>query len=192
MAATTTAGRKRAPAGMSTPNIFTIDVDEVEVEVLIEKVLAATSEISLLAFLEQDVEAFFHADIQNRFNDEGDAKSGPWEPLQPATINIRQSLGFGDGPINVRTGELKEFLLGDYDSFAGLGWAEMNVPGDPKDPVTARKLETAQRGNPSNPIPNFGPTPPRPVLALAEVDMWRLLEMLQIHIIHRVMGSVIV
>jgi len=39
-----------------------------------------------------------------------------WAPLKPRTIEIRLSLGFGEGPILVRTGSLKAAMLDESNS----------------------------------------------------------------------------
>lgn len=107
--------------------------------------------------------------------------SGAWESLSPATENIRESLGYNPStPINRRTNEMFEFLTNDSPSvnaeFSSSGMtAEMNYPGDTASPRIDEKIKTAQQGRATNPIPNFGPTPPRPVLGAGIGDMEALL-----------------
>jgi hypothetical protein len=173
------------------PKMATIDVivdvkDPVE---FVHKIIDATSGVSLVAFLENEATFHFHDDIESRFEEEGDVKSGFWKPLSDATVDIRRSYGFDDGPINVRTGEFKEFMLGDYD-VRGFGtYAEMDVPGTPRDPILQAKLETAQQGRSTNPIPEFGPTEARPVLAVSEMDLMKLVELLEFHIVTWAVGQ---
>lgn len=162
--------------------VLNFDIDTMEVQALLDRFELSLSGISLVMFLENDATKFFHDDIESRFEEEGDAKSGFWEPLHDATIDIRRADGWGDGPINDRTGALKEFLLGDYDVFSGGNWAEMNVPGSPGDSKTAQKLATAQQGATNNPL-GYGDTVARPVLAISEMDLFKLIELLEYHIV---------
>ena len=164
-------------------NVVEIDVDVLDTIAFVHAIIAATSGTSIVAFLENQASAYFRDDIESRFEEEGDAKSGFWKPLADATVDIRRQYGFGDGPINVRTGEFKEFMLADYDVIAGGDFAEMNVPGDAPDPILKEKLTTAQKGKSTNPIPEFGPTPARPVLAISEMDVMQLIELLEFHIV---------
>lgn len=45
------------------------------------------------------------------FQSEGAAGRGPWPALSPRTIAERRRLGFGPGPILVRTGQLRDHVL---------------------------------------------------------------------------------
>lgn len=45
------------------------------------------------------------------FTTEGAAGRGKWARLSPVTIRERRRLGFGDGPIHVRTGQLRDHVL---------------------------------------------------------------------------------
>jgi hypothetical protein len=47
--------------------------------------------------------------VAARFDTEGDAASGKWVPLAESTIERRIAEGFSSGPINVRTGGLREW-----------------------------------------------------------------------------------
>lgn len=115
-------------------------------------------------FVRGEVTEFFQQDIENRFSSEGDAKTGAWAPLKPATITIRASEGYGPGPINVRSGELKSFMSGPYPVFVDSpGSVIIDVPGDAPPGVEA-KFKTAQGGSTNNPL-GYGNTPARPVLA---------------------------
>lgn len=176
--------------GAGRSQTVSIDIDSIEVRALLERFERAVGQASLVLFLEGPATKFFHDDIESRFEEEGDAKSGFWQPLRDATIDIRRADGFGDGPINVRTGEFKEFMLSDYDVFGGTMWAEMNVPGSPGDSQTATKLATAQQGSNDNSL-GYGPTPARPVLAVSEMDLFALVGLLQIHILEYALAGLI-
>lgn len=170
-----------------------VDVESYDVDQLLRDLQTSISGPSLNKFLEEDAAKFFRDDIESRFNEEGDPLSGFWPELSEATVNIKRDLPDLQGSpeqINIRTGELLAFVTGDYDTFVGADWAMMNVPGDPPDPITAIKLKTAQQGSDNNPIPNFGPTPARPVLAISEMMMGTLLGMLEAHIIQTLVGSI--
>lgn len=143
---------------------------------------------ALAVFLQTQGQEFFHHDIEDRFNEEGDPKVGFWAPLKDATISIRESLGFGDGPINRRTDEMFDALMGDYPVSMGPAYAEMKVPGPVSD-LAARKIETAQHGAAFNPVGWFGPTPPRPVLAVSEMDAQALMELYQVFFVAEMMSE---
>jgi hypothetical protein len=104
--------------------------------------------------------------VNRRFVNEGDDASGPWQPLSPATEAIRASQGYSPAhPINVRSGELRNFLLGNRGDVTGLGGGfQLTYPGNTGSGLDQEKLQTAQRGKPQ---PN---TPERPVLALGVED----------------------
>lgn len=162
---------------------FEIEMDTTSVDTMLDKLVLATSQTSLEEFMRVEVNEFFETRIGDTFNEEGGVKTGFWAPLSEATVAIREALGYGgDSPINVRTGELQDFVQYGREYLQGDDWVEMQVPGSPPDPITAQKLKTAQQGNPSNPIPGFGPTPPRPILAVDEMDLARIMEMLVVHI----------
>lgn len=159
-----------------------IDVDSFPVDQLVEAVNTAVSGPSLRAFLYGSAHDHFEHEIVQRFAYEGDRKSGPWEPLHDATIDIRHALGVpGPGPINIRDQGLFDFVTSSRTTIAGDFWAQMDLPGRPPDSVTEDKLRTAQRGSNNNPL-GYGPTSPRPVLAVDESDMAALLIRLETHI----------
>lgn len=172
-------------------SIFNIEVEDKEVRELLEDVRLAISPLSLVEFLQEDATEFFRNDIESRFNEEGDVKSGFWAPLAESTVQIREQLGVGGSePINRRTDEMFDFLMGPYQIFVGGSWVEMQVPGDPPDPITERKLEVATKGTSQNSLFPNSYTPPRPVLAFSEMDMATLLQKLEFHIIYKIIGSV--
>jgi hypothetical protein len=174
--------------GRTSRSVVDIDVFTEDVEAMLHRLNKAVGEYSLMFWLEHDATDFFHDDIESRFEEEGDAKSGFWEPLHDATVDIRRADGFPDGPTNVRTGELKDFLLQDYDVFGGPNFAEMNVPGSPGASDVATKLATAQHGSNNNPL-GYGPTVARPVLATSEMDLFRLVQSLEGHIVSFMLGA---
>lgn len=164
-----------------------IYVNATSVRRVVDMFRVATLPYSLFDFLKTSASDFFRDDIESRFEEEGDPKSGFWKPLKDATIDIRRADGFGDGPINERTGELRDFMTGDYDVMTTGSGAVMQVPGNPGGSELASKLATAQRGSINNPL-GYGPTPPRPVLAISEMDVFTLTRLLQVHIVRVVTG----
>lgn len=179
---------------------FEITVDPFEIDKLMNHVMQAVSGPSLTEFLATTASDYYRDDIEARFYDEGDVKSGFWPDLKDATVAIRESLGFpGEHPINRRTDALYDYVIGPYQVTSGGDWAELEIPGGTPDPLTQKKLDTAQLGSKGGPRPssfgpsdvNFGDTPPRPVLAVGDMDISRLLELLERHIIDATVGGVI-
>ena len=171
-----------------------IFVEDFDVQRIFDNMLLALSGPSLHAFLREGVSDFFRTNIEERFNEEGDVHSGFWPPLSEATIHIKSELPtLRDSPetINVRTGALYDFVTGNYQIISGSNWAQVDIPGESSDPLTTKKLETAQKGSATNPVERFGPTPPRPVLATSEMQLAMILEMLEYHILDVMVGSVV-
>lgn len=158
-----------------------IVIDDQEVNRMIDSVWDAVSGQSLVRFLRGPVHDHFEEEIVQRFAHQGDAKSGHWPDLSEATVGIRGS----DWPVNIRTEEMFQTLTEESDYEMGEFFAQMDLPG-PVDEVTEQKLITAAEGRTTNPIPNFGPTPARPVLAADESDMMEILARLNRWIIWHV------
>ena len=159
---------------------------------LLEAVDQATSPESLALFLSEDAQPYFANEIIDRFAVEGDEKSGDWEPLADATVAIRQQLGYpGSDPINERAGDLLRLVVENYDIEPTPSGAVMQIPGESaaNQGNLQEKLVTAQLGSNFNPIPNFGPTPPRPVLAVDPTDLEAMLLMLRSHIVRVTAGA---
>lgn len=146
-----------------TVNSFDVTINNVDVLSLLRAVDAALSPVGLYAFMQGPVEMYMESRIEDRFMSEGDDVTGKWAPLAAATQAIRSSQGYGaSGPINVRTGQLKDaVLLNDVVSIPG--GAQMTIPASPPQGELAEKLEHAQNGG----ISQAGkPYPARPVLGL--------------------------
>lgn len=171
--------------------ILDIDVNKLDVERLLHKLELAISGPSLAAFLEGSASEEFRENIIERFDEEGDALSGFWEPLKDVTVDIKRALpDLAGSPetINVRTGEMFKALTQNYDTNFGADWAQLNVPGD-VDALTETKIRTAQQGSNNNPL-GYGPTPPRPVLATSEMQLGVILQKLEYHIVDMLVGSI--
>lgn len=170
------------------------DFYQIEVEAdpslkLLGAVEAALTAQSLETWLVGDVHTYLSEEIGLRFAYEGDKKSGNWPALADATNRIRESQGFpGQTPINIRTGQLRDWVTTHYDVMPEGEGATLLIPGDPPTTTLATKLETAQLGRPDNVIPGYAPTPPRPILALDETDAAVILESLNRHLIGSLAG----
>lgn len=150
---------------------FQIDVSDSNVQQNLQ-ILAERLDVGLQDFLQDDLASYLQDRVRYRFGVQGDDASGPWTPLSPATENIRASKGYPPaGPINVRTGDLRNFLLSNRGDTTRMSDIHMlTYPTDPPTPELFEKVRTAQRGKPS---PN---TPERPVLALGVYDYNRVHE----------------
>lgn len=177
-----TSGTTRAAMNMRPDVAVSIEVDAHEPIDMMERVWAVFTGPNIATFLEGPAHSYLEKEIVNRFAYQGDRQVGHWPDLSEATVEIRESLGYpGDWPINVRTEELFETLVNERDIIPGEAEALMRIPGSAgQDASVAAKLETAQSGRPGpNPMsPNFGMTPPRPVLAADETNLVALLEIL--------------
>jgi hypothetical protein len=185
------ANKRAARTGGTTTIVgnLIIHVDHQRVDAMLGALQMAISPPSLEWWLDEKAHPYFQEDIVQRFAYEGDRKSGQWPPLTEATHRIRRELGYTEDDINRRSNKLLEFVAEDYDTAVTQDMAVMNVPGDPPDALTARKLETAQLGSDDNPR-GFAPTPPRPVLAEPDqVDVAFLLESLMFHVSDMVTGG---
>lgn len=172
--------------GTSSAPIINVKVDAFPVQRLLDLVMHAVSPGSLLDFLEERVVLHFHEDIDLRFAYEGDRKSGNWPALRDSTNDIREALGFPPvTPINIRTGELHDFVTNHFEAHLLGEGAAVDIPGEPTDPELRNKLLTAQQGSDNN--PPFRATPARPVLAADETDMEEILIMLQEHVMMEVL-----
>jgi len=149
---------------MSSPIVLDVIVDTVQVEAAL-LTLSQRLDVGMVAWMQNDLVDHLQERARNRFASGGDDASGPWAPLRPATVAIRGSLGFPpSGPINIRTHDLYNYIVGDNGSVSySAGWT-LSWPNLPGDKDTNDKLQTAQRGKPS---PN---TTDRPVVALGPGD----------------------
>jgi hypothetical protein len=120
----------------------------------------------LVTWMESSVDPWLRERAQQRFDSEGDDVSGSWLPLSPYTQNIRSDMGYGaDHPINVRTGEMEDYVTGPGNSYPTAVGATLEAPGATTAPDIAAKVTTAQMGS------DFPNTPPRPVLGVNARDL---------------------
>lgn len=146
----------------------TIETDRSQVDRIMKSLEQRVNPAGLALFLQTVVDPFLRNRIDQRFANEGDEVVGTWHPLSVATQMIRASYGFPpDHPINKRTGKLHAQLVGNDSDVKASGYGatlEHPAPGV-LDPITAKKLKTAQMGS-SSPR-----TPARPVLGVNENDL---------------------
>lgn len=96
------------------------------------------------------------------FDTEGAAGRGAWAPLAPSTIRQRLRLGYGAGPILVRTGALRDHVLSADAQInrVGGGWELRIEPGRvvagvPK--YYALAMGRAENNLPGRPMVAIGP-----------------------------------
>lgn len=177
-------------AGRRPDQRVSVSIDRGSVDHMLERAWAAVSGPSLEAYLRGPAHRHFEDEIVARFAYQGDKQVGHWPDLADATQNIRAEAGFGpDWPVNIRTEQMFETVTRDADYFMSDGFAEMTLPGSHASGPVVEKIKTAQAGRESNPIPGFGPTPARPVLAADEGDMAALLFSLNTWIMAYMTGS---
>lgn len=132
----------------------------------LEKIDAGLSPAGIAPFLKALVNQF-QSSARDRFATEG-ADVGGWEELKESTLRIREELGFPPGPINERTGRLKQYVVENQGEvlYDGIGtqlqWPSP-APGGGTD--LAYSYGTAQAGS------NHWRTPARPVVALTFDDV---------------------
>jgi hypothetical protein len=172
---------------------FDIVVDPFDVDQMLDIVMSRLSGYNLSLGLRESAHEQFADEIRSRFANEGDSKTGAWQELSVPTQNIREALGFPrEHPINVRTGEMFSFLTDSFDVMVGADSAQIDMPGSAPNAELEQKIVTAQEGRSDNPIPGYGSTPPRPVLAEPDSeDMQELLESLHGWIMLEVAGVLV-
>lgn len=150
---------------------ITFDTDMAGAHAMFAAVHHNLSPVGLAVFLKTVVDPYLRRRAKQRFASEGDDATGRWLPLTPATVQIRQSMGFpGPHPINHRTGQLERFIT-DRPGRIGqaAAFSTLTLPGDSPTGELLEKFETAQVGKREGGRGNV--TPPRPVLRMNEADM---------------------
>lgn len=158
---------------------------EEDVTKMLVKVQAATAPEGFGQFLQTQVVPWLQERAQRRFASEGDDASGAWAPLAPATVAIRARGYWNVGPehpINVRTGELENYITQGTSGNNGmrLSAEEISVdyPGTPPTGVLADKVLHAQQG-----MSGKLSYPARPVLAFSTIDQVEILHRLSIFLV---------
>lgn len=141
-----------------------IDVDIADVKHMLAQVRRRYTHEGLRGFLEGDVVPYIEGTIEHRFENEGDTLTRAWKPLKDKTNEWRRKYGFPEAhPINVRTGELFDYVMSSKVTVA-TGIAQVSFPAYEAGGNLATKFMTAQQGK-AKPR-----TPKRPVLAFGKRD----------------------
>lgn len=141
--------------------------DATDVYRLLDHLDSCFSPAGQQAFMTQSVVPYLRERAEQRFLGEGDDASGMWAPLSETTVHIRESSGYpGAHPINVRTGELEDYITQgagtvtvEGSGSTALKYPQASTPGG----IKGKKLRRAQVGD--------SRTPARPVLAVNETDL---------------------
>jgi hypothetical protein len=154
-------------------------VDKAATEEAVRLAWEAVRPSKMALFLSEDAHRTIMERMEKRFEDQGDDASGTWKELSEVSTKFREAAGYGgQGPINVRTGEMKSWLMdvGGETVMIG-GGALYTFPGTaPYDTATAEKFKTAQSGK-SDPY-----TVARPVVAMSATDMLEIMGHLHVFI----------
>ena len=160
-----------------------IDIDIVggrrSVEAMLDHLDSALSEIGMQIFMNGRIAPWLRERAEARFRDEGDDATGRWQALSEPTQEWRAGYGFPPShPINRRTGQLEDYITSAPSRVVtARGFADLTWPASPpSNPITAKKLRTAQTGA-DRPRTNA-----RPVVALGEADLVHTLTQLAFHI----------
>lgn len=140
--------------------------DDREVDALMAHLSRVLDPGGIAVWLKTVMGPWIRKRASDRFRGEGDDVVGKWLPLQDSTKLIRTQMGYGEGPINVRTGELHDYITKSMDDIqiSPLG-ATMTYPGTLPSGELQMKVITAQAGKP------HPPTFKRPVLGMNERDL---------------------
>lgn len=138
-----------------------------DTEAALVKLIMLLSPAGMATFLNLSIGPFLRERAKARFENEGDDAVGMWAPLQPGTVAIRQAANLpGEHPINKRTGELENWVVGGGWAAYPVGYGgSLQYPANSPSGRVADKAKTAQQGS-ANPL-----TVPRPVLAVSETDL---------------------
>lgn len=155
---------------------FHINFDSVSVEEVLRNLESTFESASLADFLRNEATSHLRARARSRFSSEGDDATGKWLPLKESTNAIRRKLGFPPAhPINVRTGELKAYVLVAPPAIIQTaGAATLTWPGNVGGGRIEEKFLTAQIGSDVNHQYPGSYTPPRPVVGVSVNDMIQL------------------
>lgn len=143
-----------------------ITIDEKEAHQALDHLAKLLSSAELASVLRTEVSPFLRHRTDMNFANQGTRSGGGWKELRPATEAIRYLEGFNPvWPINVRTGEMKNFLSEDPGSVRlATTSATLDWPG-PASGDIEDKLQTAQHGR-ADPH-----TVPRPVIDFNNADV---------------------
>jgi hypothetical protein len=143
-----------------------------DVEQSLDRLMLLLSQDGLWGFLAYTMQPYLQKRAKERFRMEGDDVTGPWAPLKPSTVAIRENGPWqvgGDHPINRRTGELERWVTKGgqkSDIWPSDTGATLSFPSRRgKNADIRAKMQTAQLGR------THPSTVPRPVIGVNETDM---------------------
>jgi len=159
--------------------IVDVRIDTAQVQAIMAILQARLSSPGLHGWLHGVMVPFLQNRAINRFANEGDEVTGKWTPLKASTVMIRQAHGHpGDHPINVRTGQMRNFIVAAPGSTKGsAGYAALTWPGPVPTGKMMTKVQTAQVGNPgANTVarPILGVGPNDSIFAIAALTQYLL------------------
>lgn len=145
---------------------ISVEVNIAEAMGMLGRADRAISTFNLATILEGPVEEYMQQRAEVRFGQEGDDASGKWLELTQATKSIRRKKGYPESPINVRTGEMRNWVTHAEGQLVLFGEdLALLWPGEEPMGELADKIMHAQAGDRET------RTPPRPVIAANETDL---------------------
>ena len=154
------------------------DVDDRDAQGLLDRINELLEPASLAGWGNIALKNYIQDRARKRFVNEGDDAVGRWLPLLPATANIRAMQGYPpDHPINIRTGELHDYITNSPMQIEPLGFGiQATYPGVEATGELGDKFRTAQQGRQN---PN---TVPRRVIGMSATDMIEILTLLYFYV----------
>lgn len=150
-------------------SMMSVHIDSHDLQHDLDALIMLMSPAGAEAFLGTTVGPYIRRRAGERFANEGDDVVGKWAPLRPATVAMRQASNWavgGDHPINHLSGEMERWVVdGGWDAYPDSFGATMRYPGSVPTGNLAKKVKTAQSGDPAS------RTVARPVLGVNEADM---------------------
>lgn len=157
-------------------------VEDADVVAILQALEVALSPVGLMPWMEGPLAAYMEERVASRFATEGDDVTGKWVPLSAATQAIRTSQGYGGAhPINVRTGEMEEFVRTHAVHSEGDAGVVFHMPQDMPQGELAAKMDMAQNGGTTE---QGKPVPARPVLGMNLADLDVVTRLLSEHVNH--------
>jgi len=148
---------------------------------MLDQVIDAMSDGQVQVFFDDTVESWLQERATARFRSQGDDASLPWAALSAATIRTRLREGYRAGPINLREGDLMEYVIHSHGRTENLGEEIVfNFPGSDVQGDLGAKLAGAQLGTKGGKGGKGAPA--RPVLAVGEMDQQYILASFWQHI----------
>lgn len=145
---------------------------------------------ALFVFLAVQATQILQEDAKKRFDTEGASDGEAWQSLAKSTIKIRKELGYPPVPINVRSGDLREYVTtsqGDpvplAEGLVSLQWPD-RLP--PRSSDLFHSYDTAQHGKSAEFDGDQliqGDTPPRPVVQVSPAAQALIQDALALHML---------